>query len=74
MVRQWCASCGIEMRRRDDGAWHSCCGNLGYWADVAPLPQDRWWPVTHKDGRWFYPTAKWIAERTHNALLEPRHE
>lgn len=59
MTRQWCGECGEEMRRGDFGTWKSCCNNLGYWANIGPLPRDQWWPVTHRDGRWFYPTAKW---------------
>lgn len=49
------------MTRRTDGAWHGCCGRLGYWSELRPLPRDSWYPVTTSGRLTFYPTANWPA-------------
>ncbi len=60
-VSMWCAQCGQKMTRLAIGAWQSCCANLGYWANVSPLPRDTWMPILQRNRRTFYPTVKWPA-------------
>lgn len=55
----YCAECGSLMTKRNDGAWNSCCKNLGYWYTSAPLHSDGWMPIYSYKKYYFYPTVKW---------------
>jgi hypothetical protein len=57
----WCAHCGSEMKRREDGAWPRCCDGQGYWTREAPLARDRWYPHTEAEGFHAYLSANWPA-------------
>lgn len=59
----WCAVCGKPLQDAGNGATAQCCGGLGYWADREPLPADRWWPTTKRNGLTFYPSGKWPEDK-----------
>lgn len=59
-IRMFCGGCRSELKRPAHGyGWLSCCGGVGYWANVKPREFDsRFVYAVGSAGYYFYHTGK----------------